>query len=157
MRLRTLLTRTGPALAATAVLGSLGTRPSSSWYRSLDKPTWQPPAAAFGPVWTSLFALTAVAAARTLDRLEGAERRRYRRLLAANLALNTGFSWAFFTAERPRLALADQAALELTTLALIRRSAAVDKAAAAMLAPYALWNGFAIALNADIVRRNPGA
>lgn len=155
MRARTLL-RTALPVAATAVLGGIGTRPGSPWYRSLAKPPWQPPAAAFGPVWTSIYALTAVAAARTLDRLDAADRRRYAGLLGANLALNTGFSWAFFTAERPRLALADQVALEATTLALLRRSAAVDRTAAAMLAPYALWNAFAIALNADIVRRNPG-
>ncbi|HEU5036152.1 MAG TPA: TspO/MBR family protein [Nocardioides sp.] len=156
MRLRTLL-RTAAPVAATAVLGAAGTKPDSAWYRSLAKPTWQPPAAAFAPVWTSIYALTAVAAARTLDRLDAPGRRRYAGLLGANLALNTGFSWAFFTAERPRLALADQLALEATTLALVRRSASVDRAAAAMLAPYALWNAFAIALNADIVRRNPGA
>jgi tryptophan-rich sensory protein len=156
MRARSLL-RTALPVAATAALGALGTRPDSPWYRSLAKPPWQPPAAAFGPVWTSIYALTAVAAARTLERLDPAERRRYAGLLAANLALNTGFSWAFFTAERPRVALADQVALEATTLALLRRSAAVDRPAAAMLAPYALWNAFAIALNADIVRRNPGA
>jgi translocator protein len=156
MRWRTLLTRTGPAVAATAVLGSVGTRPGDEWYRSLDKPDWQPPPSVFGPVWSSLYALTAVGTARVLDRLTE-DRRGYAALLGTNLALNVGFSWLFFTARRPRWALADQVALELTTLALIRRSAQVDRASAAMVAPYALWNAFAIALNAEIVRRNPDA
>jgi hypothetical protein len=37
------LARTALAIGATAVTGGLGTDPTSSWYRSLDKPSWQPP------------------------------------------------------------------------------------------------------------------
>lgn len=33
--------------ASAAALGGLGTDPDSAWYRSLDKPGWQPPPVAF--------------------------------------------------------------------------------------------------------------
>ncbi|MFC7273070.1 tryptophan-rich sensory protein [Paractinoplanes rhizophilus] len=67
MRLPTLV-KTSAAVAAAAVTGSLVTRPDSRWYRSLDKPRWQPPPAAFPIVWTALYGLLAVAGARALDR-----------------------------------------------------------------------------------------
>lgn len=71
---------TAPALAATAVAGGIGTDVSSPWYRSLDKPPWQPPGTVFGPAWTTLYTLIAAASARSLDRIDdGTTRRRYAR------------------------------------------------------------------------------
>lgn len=146
---------TAAAVAATAVAGSIGTKPRSPWYLGLEKPSWQPPAWLFAPAWTSIYSLTAVAAARTLERLETPkERRTYAAALGTNLALNTAFTWVYFVAERPRAGLAIQTALGISTADLLRRSAAVDKPSAAMLAPYLAWDVFATALSADIVRRN---
>jgi tryptophan-rich sensory protein len=140
------LRRTVPPVVAAAVIGGIGTRPTSPWYRSLDKPSWQPPAWLFGPVWTALYASIAVGTARAMEQADDAERRSLERQLWANMALNAGWCWLFFTAERPRVALAEIAVLEASTLALTRRVPA--------LAPYAAWNGFATALNASIARRN---
>ena len=85
MKLPTQLSRTCAAVAATAVIGTLGTDVTSRWYRHLDKPTWQPPGAAFGPAWTTLYGLMAVASARTLDRLdEPAERRAFATAFGTN-------------------------------------------------------------------------
>ncbi len=151
------LLRTAPAVAATAVLGGIGTDVSSPWYRSLDKPSWQPPGAVFGPAWTTLYALTAAASARALDRMDDAdERRRYAWALGVNLGLNTAWSWLFFTVKRPRLALVEMLLLEASTVDLLRRTGRVDRTGAALLVPYAGWNAFATALTASIVRRNPG-
>ena len=55
MRASTLAT-TAAAAAATAVAGSVATDPSSSWYRRLRKPAWQPPPSIFPVVWTALYA-----------------------------------------------------------------------------------------------------
>ena len=155
MRLPPSLLRSSAAVAATALIGTLGTDVKSAWYRNLDKPTWQPPGAAFGPAWTTLYALLALASARTVDRLEKPEARRaFAAVFGVNLALNAGWNWLFFKAHRPRLALTEIVVLEASTLDLTRRAARADSAAAAMLTPYAAWVAFATALNAAIARRN---
>jgi tryptophan-rich sensory protein len=150
------LRRTVPPVAAAAVVGALGTRPTSSWYAALDKPSWQPPSWVFGPVWTGLYAAIATSTARAMAAAPtDAERRAVERHLWANMALNAGWCWLFFAAQRPKPALAEIAVLEASTLVLLRQVRGLDPRAQALLAPYAVWNGFATALNAAIVRRNP--
>lgn len=153
--MRRMLARTVPSVAAAAVVGGLGTRPRSPWFRALDKPPWNPPDAVFGPVWTVLYGLIAVGTARAMDRATAEERRGIERALWLNLGLNAGWCWLFFTAEKPRLALAEIVVLEASTLDLLRRLNAVDPTAHHLVAPYAAWNGFATALNASIAARNP--
>jgi benzodiazapine receptor len=147
------LQRTSAAVAATA--GGLGTDVKSRWYSDLEKPTWQPPGAAFGPAWTTLYALMALTSARTLDRLEPQERRGFATAFGANLVLNAGWSWLFCTARRPRWAPAEIVLLEASNLYLTRRAAKVDSRAAPMFVLYAGWVAFATALNAAIAHRNP--
>ncbi len=151
------LPRTSAAVAATALAGGLGTDVTSCWYQHLVKPPWQPPGAAFGWAWTTLYGLIALASARALEQLDDPdERRAFVTAFAANLVLNAGWNWLFFKARRPRWALVEILLLEASTLDLTRRAARVDPPAAAMLASYAGWVAFAAALNAAIARLNPG-
>ena len=156
-RMRRHLPATAAAVVATAVAGGIGTDVGSRWYERLDKPRWQPPGWAFGPAWTTLYALVAVSSARVLDRAEPEDRTAFATALGANLVLNTGWTWVFFTARKPRWALLEILVLEASTLDLARRARRVDPTAAALLAPYAGWVGFATALTASIARRNPSA
>lgn len=139
----------------TALVGTAGTDVGSDWYRRLHKPRWQPPGPVFGITWTALYALLAVAGARTLRRA-GTRRRGWSRAFAVNLALNAGWPWAFFRARRPSLAAAEAALLAVSTADLARRSGQVDRAAGLALLPYAAWTAFATALSTDIARRNAG-
>jgi tryptophan-rich sensory protein len=90
----------------------------------LDKPSWQPPGPAFGIAWTILYVLLAAAGARALDRSEQspgpAERRRYLRPYAINLVLNAGWTWSFFRAKQPPVAVAEVLLLLASTLELTR-------------------------------------
>jgi tryptophan-rich sensory protein len=144
------------AVTAAAGLGGLGTDPGSEWYRSLRLPSWQPPSWAFGAVWTPLYATIAWSAARSLAATRGDReaRRRYVRLLGTDLALNAGWSWAFFRAHEPRAAVAEVAALDVVNVALVREAARHDRTAALLLAPYAAWCGFATVLSTAIARLN---
>jgi benzodiazapine receptor len=146
------------AVAATAAVGGAGTDARSAWYRRLDKPSWQPPGPAFGIAWTILYVLLAASSARALDRSEQspdpAERRRYLCSYAVNLVLNAGWTWSFFRAKRPPLAVAEVVLLLASTLELTRRTYRLDQAAGIALLPYAGWTSFATALSAEIARRN---
>jgi tryptophan-rich sensory protein len=148
------LVKTATAVTATAAVGRVVTNPSSAWYRRLRKPRWQPPPAAFPAVWTPLYALISVAGARALDRSSGAPRASFARAYGLNLALNAGWTIAFFGARRPAAALAEIGALNVSNLVLLRRAAQADRLAGAALAPYVAWTLFATALNVAIVRLN---
>lgn len=65
------------AVSASGVVGAIGTRPRSRWYRTLDKPAWNPPDVIFAPVWTGLYALIAHSSSRAQER--AATRARTRR------------------------------------------------------------------------------
>ena len=149
----------GAAVAASAILGSLATQPGSHWYRRLDLPSWQPPAAAFPIVWTALYADIAATSAATVTELERRgrtdEARAYRRALAANLTLNTLWSVLFWRARRLDLATVEAGLLAASSADLARRAAAGSPRSGALLMPYAAWTGFATALTAAIARRNP--
>ena len=98
-----------------------------------------------------------LASARVLDRTEDpSDRRAFAAAFGANLVLNAAWNWLFFKARRPRWALAEIVLLEASTVDLTRRAGRADPTAATMLVPYAGWVGFATALNAVVVRRNPG-
>src|SRR4051794_15372365 len=78
--IRKVLPWTAGAVAVTAAVGSVASSETSSiWYRGLDKPVIQPPAAVFPVVWTLLYSDIAVTSAVALDRLEGDEAEAYRR------------------------------------------------------------------------------
>jgi tryptophan-rich sensory protein len=154
---RSTLLKTGLATAVTAAAGAVATNPDSAWYRSLDKPRWQPPRAAFPVVWTPLYALVALAGARALDAsAEADRRRRLRYAYGVDLVLNAGWSALFFRVRRPLLALAGIVALNAANVDLARRAWRADRLAGVALLPYLAWTGFATALNAAIAARNPG-
>jgi benzodiazapine receptor len=146
--------KTGAAVLATALLGSLATQPDSRWYRSLDKPAWQPPRQVFPFVWAVLYGLLAYAGARAMDATPGDKRRAFQVSYAANLGLNAGWTPIFFAFHRPGAALAEIIALDASNVDLLRRAWAADRVAGASLVPYLTWTALATALNADIVRRN---
>lgn len=152
------LLATTAATTATAALGSWATDPNSRWYKTIDKPAWQPPALAFPVVWTALYGTIAGASASTITTHERAgeqsEANRYRAALLTNLVLNAGWSLSFFRGKKPAAATVVSAALAASATDLARRAADTKPSRGATLAPYAVWCTFATALSASIARRN---
>lgn len=143
----------GGLVLAAALPGVRYSRPGI-WYRSLNKPSFTPPPAVFGPVWTALYTLIAVSGWRLWRRRTVPGARPALALWLAQLGLNAAWSPLFFGQHRLVLALADIVALEGTVLACMAAARPVDGVASALLAPYAAWVGFAGLLNGEIVRRN---
>jgi tryptophan-rich sensory protein len=140
---------------AVAAIGGWATASSvDSWYAALRKPSFNPPNAVFGPVWTTLYAMIAVAGFRLWRRraVPGAPA-----ALAAwgvQLALNLLWSLLFFGARRIGLALAEVLLLDLAILATVALAFRVDRVSALLLLPYLAWTSFATVLNLAIARLN---
>jgi benzodiazapine receptor len=143
------------ATAATAIVGGAVTATSvDSWYVTIQKPAWTPPNALFGPVWTTLFIMMAIAGWRVWSRSGPGEARQLLRWFGVQLALNALWSCLFFGLRRPDLALCDILALDLVLVLMFRRFLRVDPVAGWMWAPYVAWVGFATALNGAVYALN---
>ncbi len=127
------------------------------WYDRLDKPSFNPPQAVFPVVWTALYGLMAVSGWRVWSAESSDQRTHALQLWAAQLLSNAQWTKLFFGEHRPVRALVDVVTLEAAIVKYIATAAKVDRMAAACFVPYAAWVAFAAVLNAEIVRRNPGA
>jgi tryptophan-rich sensory protein len=123
-----------------------------AWYEGLSKPPWRPPNWLFGPAWSVLYTLIAIAAW-----LVWREAGWGAALLiwSIHLAINAGWSWVFFGLRRPDLAFGWILLLWSSIIATIAAFAPISALAAWLLAPYLLWVSFAAVLNLSIWRRNP--
>ncbi|MDX2264171.1 MAG: TspO/MBR family protein [Hyphomicrobiales bacterium] len=126
------------------------------WYQSLRKPDWQPPDWLFGPAWTLIFTLAAIAGVKSWLRAPTQSDRDWIIILfAANGFLNVLWSLLFFRLKRPDWALIETGFLWLSVIVLIFALARYSKTAAWLLVPYAAWVTFASILNWKIVELNP--
>jgi len=137
------------ALGGWATAGSVGT-----WYLTLDKPPFNPPNWIFAPVWSALYLMIAIAGWRAWRRSAGAQRRLALTAYAVQLALNLSWSFVFFGARLIGPALAVIAALLVAIVANAFLFWRIDRAAGALLLPYAAWVSFATLLNAALWRLN---
>ena len=137
-----------------AVLGGLMTD-IGPWYASLKQPAWKPPDWAFGPIWTTIFALAAAAGVIGWRRApSSADRKSLLALFAANGFLNVFWSLLYFRLHRPDWSLFEVPLLWLSVLALIVLLARFAKSAAWLLAPYLVWVSIAALLNWQTVQLN---
>jgi tryptophan-rich sensory protein len=137
---------------AISVLGGLATDTSSAWYTTLRKPSWQPPAWLFGPVWTTIYLLLAISAIIAWNNTSGSGRTAIMLLYGINGLFNLAWSYIFFRGHSPFWAGIDILAVWGTILLLMIRTWPVSPTASLLLLPYLLWVTFASILNWAIVR-----
>ena len=145
----------GTVMLAGAI-GNLATIPNiPGWYAELAKPSFNPPNWIFGPVWTALYLMMALAFWRILIGNSALQNRpRGIVLFVSQMALNACWSVAFFGLHNPALALVVIAVLEILIVLTIINFLRMDRVAGLLLIPYALWVAFATALNIAIVWLN---
>jgi len=127
------------------------------WYSRLDKPSFNPPNSVFPIVWTALYSVMAISGWRIWRHRDSPERTAALRLWISQLITNSQWTRLFFGKHLPTWSLANVISLQLAVIGYILEARKVDKPAAALFIPYAAWVAFAALLNAEIVRRNPGA
>jgi len=140
---------------AAAAVGAVASIQARSFYSQLAQPAWAPPPWLFGPVWTVLYALIAIAA--WLVWRSGGFRTN-RIALAffwGQLLLNALWSWLFFAWHLGALAFADIVFLWVLIVATLVSFWRLRPLAGALFIPYLLWVSFASALNYSLWQLNP--
>jgi len=141
----------GAAVAVAAAIGGLGVQGTTAEYASLEQPAWAPPSWLFGPVWSLLYAMIAVAGWLAWRRV-GFGPALWAWL--AQLVLNAIWTPLFFGAGRYGLAFGEILLMWVAigvTVALFRR---VSRPATLLMLPYWAWVTFASALNFAVWRLN---
>lgn len=142
------------ATIAAAFIGSAASISAPDFYARLTKPTWAPQAGVFGPVWTVLYIMMAVAGWQ-IYRSDPPNVRVLLWLFVVQLVLNALWSWTFFKWESGAGSMATIVALWLAIVVVIVGFWRVSPLAGALMLPYLAWVSFAAALNAAMWRLNP--
>jgi tryptophan-rich sensory protein len=145
-----LITFVAAAIGNVATLTSVG-----DWYQTLAKPALTPPDCVFGPVWTALYLMMALAAWLVWRQRSTRETRWALALFVAQLVLNVLWSVLFFGLRSPSLSAVEIVLLWLMILATLVAFARHSAIAAALLAPYLAWVTFAAYLNFQLAALNP--
>ncbi len=131
--------------AGVAYLGALFA--PGAWHAGLSKPPWNRPNWVFGPVWTLLYIMIAVAGWLIWRNAPTSPAMWF---WVAQLVFNAAWSWLFFGLHRMDIAFADIVLLWLAILGFIVAAWPISMAAALLLVPYLIWVSFASALNYSI-------
>ncbi|MFH1300567.1 MAG: TspO/MBR family protein [Planctomycetota bacterium] len=136
-------------------VGALATTPEiAGWYRTLTKPPWNPPDYVFGPVWTTLYVLMAIAGWLVWKPAGFRKAALPLSLFAVQLFLNVVWSFIFFGMHQPGWAFMEIIVLWLTIVATTITFFRCSKLAGWLFVPYLTWVSFASILNFAIWRMN---
>jgi tryptophan-rich sensory protein len=120
------------------------------WYQALNKPPFNPPDWLFAPVWTALYLMMAIAGWIAWRQSRVGQKREVVVAFSSQLGLNCLWSILFFGLQWVGVALIEIVLLWASILWTTNVFWPIDRRAALLFVPYALWVTFAIALNAAI-------
>jgi tryptophan-rich sensory protein len=127
----------------------------STWYQTINKPSWNPPSWIFGPVWTTLYVMMGISfflvwKSGTEDTLKN----KAIVFFAVQLLVNFFWSFIFFKLHQIGWAFVDIIVMWVLILFTIFNFARVNNTAAWLLVPYISWVSFATILNYTIWKLN---
>jgi len=127
----------------------------NTWYSELNKPFFNPPNWIFGPAWTLLYTLMAVAFALVWDsRTKIHLKSKAMKLFVAQFALNLVWTPVFFGLHQIAIALLIIVFLWILIFKTMQAFKRVNMTSYYLMIPYLLWVSFATALNASILYLN---
>ena len=138
-----------------SAVGAVASIHARSFYGQRVQPAWAPPGSVFGPVWTTLYVLMAIAAWLVWRAGGFRAHRQALTLFLLQLAFNALWSWLFFAWHLGALALVDVLVLWVFILATLVLFWRVRPLAGVLLVPYLLWVSFASVLNYSVWQLNP--
>jgi len=138
------------------IVAGLLTRESAMVYsETIIKPPLSPPAILFPVVWTVLYALMGIGAARVYLAYPSDERSKGLFFFVLQLAANFLWSFIFFRAQAFGFAFIWILFLWILILGMILNYSKVDRLAAYLQIPYLIWVTFAAYLNLGVFILNP--
>ncbi len=136
-------------------LGAIATTPEiDGWYKTITKPSWNPPDYVFGPVWTTLFVMMAIAAWLVWRQMGFKAATLPLSLFGVQLVLNVSWSWIFFGLHQPGWAFVEIVILWLAIVATTVVFFRSIRVAGVLMVPYLAWVSFASVLNFAIWQLN---
>ena len=123
----------------------------NAWFDTLNKPSWNPPAYLFAPVWILLYLLMGISLWLIWkSNIPAPQKNNLIILFALQLFLNFWWSIIFFKFHSPALAFIDIILMLILILLTIINFSKFSKPAAWLLVPYIAWVSFATILNFTI-------
>ena len=138
-----------------AAAGALASVDAASFYVGLNKPAWAPPASAFGPVWSVLYALMGVSAWLVWRERGNKPVAWALSLFIAQLLANALWSWLFFAWRLGVASFGDVVLLLALIVLTITAFFRVSRLPAWLMLPYLAWVCLASALTWSVWQRNP--
>ncbi|MET3116610.1 benzodiazapine receptor [Undibacterium sp. GrIS 1.8] len=138
-----------------AAIGAFASAQAGTFYMQLTRPEWAPPAWLFGPVWTVLYLMMAIAIwlvwrAHGLRQASAAIS-----LFLMQLAANAIWTWLFFVWHQGALAFVEILLLWALIVGTIVAFWRLNTTAAILLLPYLAWVSFAGGLTYATWTLNP--
>jgi translocator protein len=137
-------------LAIGAISGIATATSVTTWFVTLNKPSFNPPNYLFAPVWTTLYLLMGVSFYIILQTPKHVWLQRAQLIFGVQLLLNFCWSFLFFKFHLVGVAFVEILLIWLSVLTMIFIFSKINKTAALLQVPYLLWVSFASVLNGAI-------
>ena len=145
----------GIALIGIYVIGSgLWVNTGDNWYRTLNAPSWQPPAYIFGIIWPYNFIVLGISAVTIAQRLSSTWIYSYLSILAISITFALTWAYQFYRPHNLATATLALALCAAFTLPLLIITARASMVVAIALVPYQLWVTTASFLSYGYMKRN---
>jgi translocator protein len=148
MQIKKLIISIVAPLTIGAIAGIATSRNISTWYKTLNRPSFAPPNYLFGPVWTTLYIIMGTALYIFWVKSKDSDwQPKGFTIFGIQLALNFIWSFLFFEFKWMGVALFEIIILWIAIFLTILVFSRVSKLSAWLLVPYIAWVSFASILN----------